>query len=317
MKPIFRIFLIIIISFAFCQMMFVLSQRGLKAYSCHKYERLNELLHNKSSYDLVLIGSSIVHCGMDPRIIDSICNLSSYNAGVEGGNLLEVKMILDAYLVNHPAPKYLVLTLDFASFNLNRKFFNHLDYYPFLSNEVVDRVLSNNGHKTSLLKVFPFIELTEYDEEMRSKCVKGLIGKSEIMSDQIAYKGFLSRPMNIHNIDSNIQEYFGKANISDESLKLFQSISDTCHSRNVKLIINFPPVYSTKAQRVVVDNGKIFKTIYNLASEYKLHFLDDDKFDFCTDSSFFSDVTHLNKTGAEVYSTILGKELAGIINKTE
>src|SRR5688572_170529 len=317
MKPVTRILLIIIVSFAFSQLMFKFIRNGVKEYSSHKYEQLNELLQSKAYYDLIFLGSSSVRGDIDPRIIDSICNISSYNAGVEGGNLLEFKMIFDAYLVNHPPPQYLMLTLDFASFDLDRKFFNHLDYYPYLSNKVVDQVLCNNGHQTALLKIFPFIELTEYDEEMRSRCVKGLLGKNEIMPDQIAFKGFLTRSRIFQSDNPQNENYFVDKKVSEGSLKLFQDIKDTCIARNVKLIVNFPPVYKMDEQVKIINSAKIYKTICNLSIENEIPFLDDSKLSLCSDFRFFSDFAHLNKNGAEVYSVILAKELSGIMKNPE
>ena len=317
MKPLKRVLLIVIISISICQITFLLFRYGSKKYGSHKHERLNELLQNNTHHDLILVGSSIVHCGMNPRIIDSICNISTYNAGVEGGNLLEFKMIFDAYLVNHPPPNYLMLTLDLTSFSLDRKFFNHLDYYPFLSNKVVDRVLCNNGHETALVKILPFIELIEYDEEMRSRCVKGLLDKNEIMPGQIEYKGFLTHSMKFHYDNPKINSYFTDEIVSDGSLNLFQAIRDTCNTRNIMMIINFPPVYQKEGQNNIINSGKIYKMICSLANDYKIDFLDHNKLDICTDSSLFVDFTHLNTDGADLYSVILAKELLGLIRNPE
>ncbi len=317
MKPAIRILLIVIISFSFCQLIFVCLHYGSNKYSNHKHNRLNELLQNSSRYDLIFLGSSIVHNDIHPRIIDSICNISSYNAGVEGANLLEYKMMFDAYLVNHPPPNFLMLTLDLSSFNLDRKFFNHLDYYPYLSNKVIDQVLCDNGHQTALLKIFPFIELTEYDEEMRSRCVKGLLGKNEIMPGQIEYKGFLTCPLEFSSGNQNINNYLAEEKVSDGSLNLFQAIKDTCNARNVTLIINFPPVFKNEELKNNINSENIFKLIRSLAIENKIHFLEGDKLSLCTDSSLFSDYTHLNKVGAELYSAILAKELLGLVGISE
>jgi len=273
------------------------------------------LLQNNSSYDLILLGSSIVRGDMDPRIIDSICNISSYNGGVEGGNLQEFKMIFDAYLINHPPPKYLMLALDMSSFNLDRKFFNHLDYYPYLSNSVVDKALCDNGHQTALIKILPFFELTEFDEEMRSQCVQGLLGKTEIMPGQIAYKGFLTRTMTFQSDNINTNVYLMDKPISAGSLDLFKGIEDTCSVRNIKLIINFPPVFQKNEPNHIAYSGKILKNICHLTSESKIHCLDDISLNFCTDSSLFSDCTHLNREGAELYSVILANELLELIRE--
>ena len=134
MKPITQILTSVVFTFLLSLGAYIIIDQGLNKFYIHKEERLNEIFKNDTNHDILFIGSSRTHTTINPKIVDSICNSNSYNAGVEGGNLLEFKMTWDAYLENHPAPRVLVLTLDINSFDLSRKFFNYTQYFSYLNN---------------------------------------------------------------------------------------------------------------------------------------------------------------------------------------
>jgi hypothetical protein len=169
---------------------------GYQNYYVHRESRLKEIFVSDTRYDIVFIGSSRTHTSINPEIVDSITGCSSYNAGVEGGNLLEFLMTFKGYLVHHPSPKLLVLTIDANSFSLQRKFFNYLQYFTVLENRVVDSTLSSNGVNTFIPKYLPVMRLVKYDEMTRSQVINGLRGAKELQKNQFDYKGYLSNTDN-------------------------------------------------------------------------------------------------------------------------
>src|SRR5438445_6202232 len=146
MQPIKRLLIALLLTVAICQLSFVVFTKQVQKYEVHNTERLSELLLNHTYYDLIFLGSSRTHFGVNPKIIDSICGLRSYNAGVEGGNLYEFEMMLKSYLENHPSPRYVVLNFDLHSFADTSRIFNYPVYFPYTSNKVIDTYMSDNGY---------------------------------------------------------------------------------------------------------------------------------------------------------------------------
>lgn len=282
---------------------------GLKKYYVHKYQRLDELFQKNTYYDIVFIGSSRTHTSINPRIIDSITGLSTYNAGVEGGNLLEFKMTLDGFLVNHPAPRKIILTLDASSFNMENKFYNHTLYLPFLNNKVIDTTLSRNGHWTLPFKILPFIVLTEIDDYSKKNAFSGLGGKNELDGEKFEYKGYLSNTNKC--IDSSLDKVYTqkKVKIDQEAISKLYSIIQTCKTRQIDLIIAYAPEYDYRFQRYVQNFSEFISMVERITTTNNLLFYRDDRLEICKEKCLFANYGHLNTIGAFEYSVILGRRL--------
>ena len=100
MSPYKRILIAALLILVICQASFLLYKRGIDRYNYYEKNKLDELLNKQTDYDVLFVGSSKTHFDINPAIVDSVCKLSSYNAGMEGGNLFEFNMIVQAYLQN-------------------------------------------------------------------------------------------------------------------------------------------------------------------------------------------------------------------------
>ena len=282
---------------------------GLHKYNNHSTERLTEILENNTYYDILFIGSSRTHTTINPKIIDSICKVSSYNAGIDGGNLFEFKMIYNAFLQNHPSPGLLVLTIDLSSFNLQKKFFNYTQYFPFLNNKVVDSSLSNNGHNTMPQKIFPFLSITDFDDYSRGNAIKGLTGAgTQIAPGEFQYKGYLS---NTNSFISSINTLKtpGQIVVSEDAIKDLRDILETCKKNNTRLIFTYAPEFNFELQKQVSNSKQIFEMISGIAKENNIEYLRGDSLDICRNPKLFANFGHLNTKGAAEYSEILAKDL--------
>ncbi|MEP6615393.1 MAG: hypothetical protein ABJA57_02385 [Ginsengibacter sp.] len=282
--------------------------RGLAKYNNHKMERLSELFLKPTKYDLLFVGSSRTHTGIYPKVVDSICRLNSYNAGVEGGNLLEFRITLAAYLNTHPLPQYVVLTIDLNSFDLKRKFFNYSQYYPFVKNKVIEQSLNENGHNTAAIKILPFLILTGYDDYTKSNAIKGLTGHVEIPPGDFQYKGYLS---NSENQLTEIEEKVSPKTyqITAEGVESLEQIIRLCRQKNIKLIFAYAPEYKFGLQHQTLNPEQILNLIRETASKNEIPYFRDDSLDLCNNPALFANTGHLNKQGAYDYSIILAHEI--------
>jgi hypothetical protein len=311
MTPVKRIILSCLLAALICQASFIIVKKEIKKYQVHNTERLTELLYNKTPYDVLFIGSSRTHFDIDPEVIDSICKVNSYNGGIEGANLFEFSMMLHAYLQNHPAPQWLVLTLDLHSFT-DKKFFNYAQYFSYTKNSVIEKYLNDNGYSTLRLKLFPFLEMTDYDDDTKGFIIKGLAGDSEIDKGDFQYKGYLSNTEN-HITSQEPVSVPAIMPMADIANKYLEDILQTCKSRNIKLVFTYAPEYKHQIQADVSNSGKILNMISNVAVKNNIPFLRDDTLSICNDPMLFANPGHLNKEGAMQYSVVLAKQINIII----
>jgi hypothetical protein len=282
---------------------------GLNKYNNHSTARLTEILDKNTYYDILFIGSSRTHTSINPRIIDRICKVSSYNAGIEGGNLFEFKMIYNAFLQNHPSPKLLILTIDLSSFDLQKKFFNYTQYFPFLNNKVIDSTLSNNGHNTMPQKIVPFLSITDFDDYSRSNAIKGLTGEgAQIAEGEFQYKGYLS---NTNNFISSIKtsKAISQIAVGEDAIKDLKDILEICKKNNTRLIFTYAPEFNFELQKQLSNSKQIFAMISRIAKENNIEYMRGDSLSICRDPKLFVNFGHLNTKGAAEYSEILAKDL--------
>lgn len=302
------------IAFVLTAASYTFTAKGLKQFYHHKYDRVKEIFTGNTNYDIVFIGSSRTHTSIIPGIIDSVTGLHSYNAGVEGGNLLDFKMTWDGYLVNHPDPKLLVLTIDPGSLNDIPTLYNPMQYFPFVrKNAVIEKVFAATGYRTFIFKYLPAFNYIYMDDYSKNMAIAGLRGKSEIEPGDFEDKGYLS---NTYLCVDPVKYKFDSSYIDpvEKQVNRLQAIIDTCRNRNIQLMITYAPEYKYQFLGTIKNAGTFTNLMYEKLNANKLLFYRDDSLAMNTDSCLFRDLRHVNKPGAKTYSIILGQRINNLYN---
>ena len=290
-------------------------QAGERKYHVHKNKRIKEIFSDSATYDILFIGSSRTHTTIYPRIIDSITGLSSYNAGVEGGNLFEFKLTLDGFLVNHLPPRVLVLTLDGLSFDCTRKMFFPISYFDELENPVVAKSFKEQpGYSLFILKRLPFLRLIYYDDYVKNLALRGWEGQNELTQfGAFENKGFLSNGYGC--VDTAKESNYKKMPLvfSEEGEQYLRSIIDTCNKRQIHLIFTYAPEYRYKLQRSFSNFPDFLERVNRIKGN--IPFYRDDHLPLCDNPCYFANLGHVNVPGAFEYSRILGNRIVNLLNK--
>lgn len=289
------------------------TEKGLTKYYNHRYPRLTEIFAKNTHYDILFIGSSRTHTTIIPSIIDSCTGLSSFNAGVEGGGLLDFKMTLDGYLQNHPGPRLLVLTIDPTSFEYSSSLYNPVQYFPFVKkNSSISNALSSTGYRTFLIKHFPFFNFIYMDDYLKNNALAGLRNSTEMADGEFQDKGFLSNTDHCVDLTKYTKDTLTLSPAADR-IEMFQAIADTCNKRNIKLVITYAPEYRHQFKRIIKNFSTFTSVLYDKSNENRLLLYRDDSLGMNTDSCLFRDVRHVNTPGAVAYSTIIGQRIKTLI----
>jgi hypothetical protein len=285
-------------------------KRGISKYEVHKNERYRHLFLDTAYHDILFIGTSKIHTGVNPRVIDSICKADSYNAGVEGGSLYEMSRTLFGYLENHRPPEYLFLTLDLFSFHTSTKLFNYTTYIPYRRNKVIRSMLRETGDYTVLHQTMPFLVLSDLDDYTKMNAVKGFAGKTEISEGEFHYKGFLSNSEETMDFDTTSSiKPLSDLIIDLLGVKILHEIIEICNKKNIRLVFTYAPEYKQGIQKAQRNVNQFFQLVEDIAKKNNIPYLRHDSLAICTDPALFANIGHLNKPGAEVYSAILGYEI--------
>jgi hypothetical protein len=297
---------ILLVALVVSHFIYLFLEKGIKQFSTYSYPRLVEIIEGKTNYDILFLGTSRTQVHINPRITDSIFQLNTFNAGKAGASSLEVRMLIEAYLTKHHAPKYLVYNIDHLSILNANKVPNSALYLFFLDNEAIYKSLESTYERVYLLKYIPFTRIMSLDDYYRNLGLQGNIGHTEVQKGPIYYKGFAS------NDNSKLKKIKAvKPNeIKDPSLVEMNKIISICEQNKIKLIFHYGPIlyengYPTSFQRV--------PQIEALASAKGIDFLKLDTLT-CFEQNDFFDMVHLNRNGTEKYTVLFANALKPYLN---
>ena len=286
-------------------------KKGYYKFVQHKTHRLNELLAGHTPYNVIYLGSSRTHTTIDPGIIDSLLHIRSFNAGVEGGRMPELEMMLNAYLQNHPPPQYLVLTVD-ADFIAHGKatIFYPIQYFDYAQNKAVKKVLEADGYHMGLYQRLPFLQVASWDDMTRSYALKGWSGKTDIDG---AYdrQGYLSNG-SVSLADPVVPKTLIDTDGFSRAKSSFLNIISTCRQSSIGLIFTYAPQYNP-GDTSGIEGLVTYRYADSLSRAENIPFLKHQLLPMCSDRLLFANVGHVNQAGGRIYGPILADALRQIM----
>ena len=313
MKLLYKILLICFLIYLMSFAIYWVLSTGLRKFEVHKTEKFQHLLADATYHDVLFLGSSKIHTGVNPRVIDSICHVDSYNAGIEGSNLYESYYMLKGYLEKHRSPEYIFLSLDLFSFDFSYKIFNYTVYLNHIDNKATNNMLAENGHPTFAYKLFPFLILSDLDDYSRGNALKGFSGKTEMLPGDFHYKGFLSNTgVTIIKDTSDFVKPLDTLKMDPNASVLLNEIISICKAGNLKLFFLYCPEFRSGLQKAYVNSAQVFHFLDSTAKINGLTFLRHDSLTICNNPTLFANMGHLNRDGAEVYTRLFAEEIQKI-----
>lgn len=310
MAPIKKLTLILAIAFGLSLSYHLFVKKGLNQYHYHSVTKFNELFLEKGvQRDVLFLGSSVVHRGINPRVIDSICGINSYNAGLDGTSLFEFYYLLKSYLVNNPAPKCALLNLDAFSFRLDQHTFYFPLYVNYTSNPELANMISQRGYSAPVYKSMPFVVLSDLDDNSKGTFLKGIMGSNDMKPGDFHYKGYLSNGNETLKGDTTTRYY--KVKVDTGSIQYLDKINALCKQKNIRLILNCAPIFREASFTVDQDiNRSVTEMITAYAQKNNLDFLRGDlQSSLAHNPNYFANHGHLNVPGATAYSKWLAEQL--------
>lgn len=305
MRYVKLVVLFVVVSACTLYALYFIYRVGYRKYYAHEISMMDERINGTQRHDILVLGSSRVYYHVNPKVLDSVTGMASYNAGIAGAKFPEMKMILQCYLATHQPPKYLVMDVPHAGFDPDqRPFYNPNLYYPYLDNEIVFNSLLPHT-KADWLKRIPPLQLTEIDDAMRQGALLGLLGQRSLTEDG-HYKGYLKNGTDTITLPFRKEFKNIFKPVRQEAIGYFKEILDICKERNIKVLATYPPIYRVAGQDI---NPAFFPAVQEVCSTYRVPFINYWQIPLCDNHALFDDELHLNKVGADIFSAILGKDL--------
>lgn len=245
--------------------------------------------------DVLILGSSRANHSFDCKVLEDSLDMSCYNAGRDGQNMIYDAMVFFSYIERH-VPK--IVILDIASSMMDDSWFGSLKdmncYYGLA--KPLDRIIDENSTWMERLKLKS--NLYKYNNTWQWL----LNAKMAASKDEL--DGY--RPMPVSS-RSPFQVRFvheGKPKIDKRCLCYLEKIRKACQKHHISLILTYSPTL------VVCKSGGEEEWLKEYSKQTGLTFyaFGKDK-TFYEHPEYFYDPTHLNAKGATVFTKEFVKRL--------
>jgi len=284
-------------------------------------EKIDGLLKNKDSIEILILGNSHANYGIDPEQF----TFNAYNLACVDQSLYFDKRLTLKYIDSLPKLKFVLINIDYHSLYFSKQEKGVRDIWSYYGNGI--KYKNRNYFKYD---VSPFIfgykpkisfsvlkgGIKKWIKNEPSKLVfgpqKGVKPNSNLQKGFIAYENTNESKFNDTEYSNRANSFTDRVNKSTENTDVIQDASnfiEILKSKNITPIIVSIPCYSEFTKRL---DQKIIKKnnaqINNLAKKYSIEYWDYLNFDSLSKSDFYNS-DHLNKKGAAKFSKILNKRI--------
>ena len=264
---------------------------------------MNEVYFDSSNYDVVVMGGSRALVQYDTRVLDSMLNVNSYNAGVNGRGVISQIIKYRVFEKRHGKPKIILQTIDcFALGEDNR--FEREQYLPFFFDKELFGMIKEREGYSEAERIIPLIRYAGYEQMiMEGLGIPNKMPKSEM------YKGY--RPRN------NSWDGKGLANVKEigftnhpNAYSLFNEYLNDCYNKGIIVVFVYTPLYYRAQQKINRNSMKeMYKVFESFSELYNIPILSWWDSPICNDTANFYNATHLNASGAKKFSEELAQSI--------
>ena len=261
----------------------------------------NQIYNDTTNYDLVINGNSRAWLQYNPFIIDSILHINSYNLGIDGSPINRQIIKYQKYCDLHKMPKYLIQNIDLVTMGF-RYGYERVQFFPyfFFDQELI-------------------IEIDEYENfslmEKYVPCYRYL-GYTDVITkalfNKLPYFGSIEKGYEGQVANWDGTELAKTTTIEcacdTDAVRIFIDFLSEVTLNGTKVIFVYAPIYHEVREKMV-NEKKMYEMYDTIAQCFNIPILDYNDISMCYDTTYFYNGTHLNKLGAEVFTTKLAHDI--------
>lgn len=247
--------------------------------------------------DLVIFGSSRTHYGFNPKIIEDSLHIQAYNLGMTAGRIqIDYLRLLEYLRLNSYKPKYITLEIDYITLDDVNCISKHWQLYPYMlyNKNVFKCTFGMDGYK----KWYYVCPLARYYGNFAD-----LLKNSHQAPPKDYYKGYCPLHEHFGDIWTPENDTTKKTiKIDSKKIDLLIEFINTCKNNNIKLNFIYTPEYYFVSHKIT-NRDSIIDIINNIAKRNNIPFSDISHPYFCTDTTYFYDMRHVNWRGADKFTS--------------
>ena len=302
-----------LLTYAFAFLLDACITTGLRRTDIRKYAVWNDIYNKEINADLVVIGSSRVWCGYNTYLLDSLLCCNSYNLGIDGHPLDFQLIRYNTYRRFNRAPEVLLINVDFLStlHNTADPQYEREQFFPYVCDKTLMSLVSETKHISVLDRFVPLYRYYGYREEIENG-IASFFGKKSF-KDGGLHKGFRGEESVWEGSRVSTKDTIMYATINTDVIDLLDSFVSSACDEGISVFFVKSPVYIPLFSRFgnVTETDSIFNGI---AGKYNVPVLDYYYSDVSADSTNFTNSSHLNGRGAELFTIELCRDLGDYLD---
>ncbi len=262
----------------------------------------NAVLDGKVNSQIVICGSSRAVYHFDPILLEKQLNKSAFNLGVNGHSFKLQNLRNDLFLEKNRLPQLIIYSVDARTLATNKELYNPDQFLPYLLwNSKMETTI--NCYETYNWFDYKIPLIRFYGKFTALKTIYSLSLHSKI-NPILRIKGYKGNEAVWNNDFEKAKIKLGKYKTDiNASLKSdFEKFIQNYQSKKIKIVLIYSPEY-IDGQKFIINRNESVDIFKSFAKKYNLLYLDFAKDSICLDKKYFYNASHLNKTGAELFTS--------------
>ena len=300
-KFILRFLLWLVIPFLLAILVDWMVSSGLRKTDLRKYAVWNDIYKGGMHPDLLVVGNSQAWNGYDPRLMDSILNIDSYNLSIVG-HFVDYQIIqYNTYRRFNAKPKVVALNVSFiGTLGITAdKQYEREQFFPYIWDDSLISLVKDDKEITFFDRYLPLCRYFGYRDEMEEG-VKAFFGKKEFPDGHI-FKGYRGDASHF-NRGEILPKNEMLTNIYDAAaIEMFDSFVRKIRNEGIAVVfVKYPVYYPLRAKFTnIAESDSIFEAV---SRRYDVPILDFSCSALSKDSTNYFNPSHLGKKGAEIFT---------------
>ena len=268
----------------------------------------NDIFDGKANADIAIYGSSKAWVNFNPQILEDSLNCSAYNFGIDGHNFWLEYLRHKELIKYNKKPKYIIFSLDIFSLEKRADLYNMDQFLPYmLFNDDIYKFTSSYKGFSKYCYYIPLVRYIGRRESLLDATISALNIDNSVPLRFKGYRGMEYAWNNDFETAKTRLNYYD-VKIDTASENLFKLFLNECRMDNINIILVYSPEY-IEFQNFVKDRKQILSIYKEYSTKYNIPIIDYSDDPMCREIKYFYNSTHLNKSGSELFSKKLARDL--------
>lgn len=279
----------------------VIITNNLHNSSAKLFKSWNDIFYGNMQCEAVIMGSSRGQMQFNPAILDSILGINSYNISVDGRAIDAEVIKYNTYRCYNPKPKLIIQNIDCITLRYSNGY-EREQFLPYFWCDTLFSMVRKSESFTFAERYMPLVRYSGYYQVI----MEGLHMPNKLNKESL-YKGFCGRD---NNWDGRL--FSEQTNVvfcqDSDAVLILDKFLRQCRQEGIQVILVFAPIYIGVTEKM--ENPQyMFDFFQQIADKYDYPILNYTYDSLSYDTTYFYNSTHLNRRGAELFSSKLAHDI--------